>query len=161
MDTLLAFYNQQFPTTRSTLQVWPRAVFLAPGSLAPGSPTIRGGWDHLFLLFGLVESIAPDFFADRVFSGVATGDYNRDGVVDVGDYDRWRMTFGSENLAAADGNNDGIVERPTICVAKAFETAGGGTAVGVPEQRTLELATTLALTIMAIQMKRYPRESET
>jgi hypothetical protein len=44
------------------------------------------------------------------------GDYNRDGVVDLGDYTVWRDTLGSTTLLAADGNNSGTVDGPDFAV---------------------------------------------
>ena len=38
------------------------------------------------------------------------GDYNRDGVVDTGDYGVWRRTLNSRTNLAADGNGNGIVD---------------------------------------------------
>jgi len=138
MDTLLEFYAGQFPTSD------PRYKYgLVRESATQPSwvPFDAGLVDHLFLLFGLVESISPEFFADRVFSGVATGDYNRDGVVDAADYDRWRMTFGSETLRAADGNNDGIVDAADYVVwRRAMMSPGGGAGANVPEPSALVIA---------------------
>jgi hypothetical protein len=39
------------------------------------------------------------------------GDYNRDGVVDSGDYIVWRESNGKSGKFAADGNNDGVVDQ--------------------------------------------------
>ncbi len=44
------------------------------------------------------------------------GDYNRDGVVDLGDYTVWRDTLGSTTLLAADGNYSGTVDGPDFAV---------------------------------------------
>jgi hypothetical protein len=47
----------------------------------------------------LLLSLSPD---------ALSGDYNRDGIVDDGDYDEWRRTYGSAN-GAADGDGNGTV----------------------------------------------------
>ena len=73
-------------------------------------PTDAGLVDHMFLLFGLVESLDPNFFADRMFPGLMPGDYNADGAVNQADYTYWRSTLGSLNRLAADGNNNNQVD---------------------------------------------------
>lgn len=40
----------------------------------------------------------------------ATGDFNRDGAVNVGDYALWRQNAGSQAELVADGNGNGIVD---------------------------------------------------
>jgi hypothetical protein len=66
--------------------------------------------DHLFLLFGLVESLDPNFFRDRMFPGLDAGDFNADGIVDALDYDLWRSTFGSRTRLSADANQNDVVD---------------------------------------------------
>jgi hypothetical protein len=107
MDALLKFYAEQIPTSNPSYQFGLVRVSQTQSNWIPPD---AGLVDHLFLLFGLVESIAPDFFADRVFPALAPGDYNADGAVDIADYDYWRSTYGSTSMLAADGNNDGVVD---------------------------------------------------
>jgi cyclophilin family peptidyl-prolyl cis-trans isomerase len=61
---------------------------------------------------------------------VVEGDYNRNGVVDSGDYDVWRKQRGATGLTAysgADGNGDGIVNDADLAVWRSnFGAIGGG-----------------------------------
>lgn len=107
METLLEFYLNQPAESDSRLRYgMVRESALQP-SWIPGDAALV---DHLFLLFGLVESIDPDFFAERVFAPLAAGDFNADGTVDSADYDLWSSQFGSTTHLAADGNGDGIID---------------------------------------------------
>jgi hypothetical protein len=92
----------------------------------------------LFLLFGLVESLEPDFFRDRMFPALAPGDYNADGVVDAADYNLWRATFGSQTRLAADGNKNGVIDAADYAIWRsALVTARGVVAVAAPEPGTM------------------------
>lgn len=52
--------------------------------------------------------LAPDLpFAIAV--PTLTGDYNGDGIVNIGDYDTWRADFGSTATLRSDGNGDEVV----------------------------------------------------
>lgn len=113
MDTFLQFYNSQFPTADPRY----RYGLLRESAVDPSwVPFDAGMVDHLFLLFGLVESIDPAFFADRVMPRFAPsgspGDFNGDGVVDLADYTVWRDNLGKlEDGTALGGNgNGGVVD---------------------------------------------------
>jgi hypothetical protein len=71
----------------------------------------------------------------------APGDYNRDGIVDAGDYCVWRDTLGSTASLVADGNGDGTVNQAdyTVWIAHFGQSGGSGslTATAVPEPATL------------------------
>ncbi len=108
MDTFLQFYNSQFPTTD------PRYKYgLVRESTTQPSwvPNDAGLVDHMFLLFGLVESNDPDFFADRLFPAFVEGDFDRDGDVDGNDFLVWQRggsttsPLSSIDLAAWQSNN--------------------------------------------------------
>ena len=92
-------------------------------------PPDAGLVDHLFLLFGLVESLDPNFFADRVFPALTPGDYNADGAVErrrlrrIGDRSlarrpHWRPTA----TATAESM------RPTTYSGERIDVAGVGAA---------------------------------
>jgi hypothetical protein len=88
MDAFLQFYNGQFPTTD------PRYKYglVRESATQPNwVPSDAGLVDHLFLLFGLVESIDPDFFADRLFAPLRDGDFDFDGDVDGRDFLIWQQ----------------------------------------------------------------------
>jgi hypothetical protein len=131
MDTLLEFYAQQVPTTNPRYRYgMVRVSATQPSWIPPDAGLV----DHLFLLFGLVESLHPNFFADRVFPALAPGDYNADGNVDTEDYNLWRSTFGSLNRLAADGNSNGVVDAADFVVwREALASLASGGLVGVPE----------------------------
>lgn len=58
------------------------------------------------------ELFFVDLFGDALFAIVEdiAGDYDKDGDVDVADYEVWRQTFGETTDLRADGNGDDIVD---------------------------------------------------
>ncbi len=83
MDTLLDFYAEQIPTSNPSYKYG----FVRKSALQPSwIPLDAGLVDHTFLLFGLVESLYPDFFADRVSPQPRNVcDFDDDGVCDITD----------------------------------------------------------------------------
>jgi hypothetical protein len=73
--------------------------------------------------------------------GIPTGDYNRNGEVDLNDYQVWKANFGSTANLAADGNDDDRVDAADYVVWRdAFSSAGGGSvALSVPEPVTVAI----------------------
>ncbi len=142
MDTLLQFHAAQaLPANDPRYKYGLLRVLSTNPSLTPND---AGLVDHLFLLFGLVESLDPNFFADRVFPGLAPADYNADGVVDAGDYGEWRKTFGSQTQLWADGNGDGGIDASDYVVwRKGLSSPAPAAAASVPEPNSL-----LSMTIM-------------
>jgi hypothetical protein len=72
----------------------------------------------------------------------ASGDYNRNGVIDAADYTVWRDTLGSTTDLRADGNADGIVNQLDYQIWKDnFPHSGAGSAAidAVPEPFALGL----------------------
>jgi hypothetical protein len=131
MDTLLDFYNAQVlpPNDPRYKYGLVRVSAAEPSWIPPDAGLV----DHLFLLFGLVESIDADFFKDRVF-GAIPGDYNRDGVVDTDDQSDWQSNFGSLTDRGADGNRDGIVDAADYVMwRKLIGAPGSGGVESVPE----------------------------
>jgi hypothetical protein len=103
----------------------------------------------LFLLFGLVESIDAGFFAERIFSALAAGDYNADGAVDAADYSLWKSTFGSRSRLPADGNADGVVDAADYVIWRnAVAPAGTNMRNAVPELSTICMAQLAALVLL-------------
>ena len=152
MDTLLEFYAAQvFPSNDPRYKYgMVRVSATQPNWIPPDAGLV----DHLFLLFGLVESLDPDFFANRVFPGLTPGDYNADGVVDSEDYGEWRSTFGSQTKLWADGNNNGVIDAADYAIwRKGSSMAGGGFLIGVPEPGTVGL-TALALVVTSAWTRR-------
>lgn len=80
------------------------------------------------------------------------GDFNRDGVVDAGDYILWRKTFGQATASfdAADGNGNGIVDSNDYSVWRAHfgqsGAAGSGGSSTIPEPPLSVLLLSAALT---------------
>ncbi len=118
------------PPTRVTATAW--CVFQA--QQPSWIPTDAGLVDHMFLLFGLVESIDPDFFTSYMIPELVQGDYNADGVVDQADYTYWRANFASLNRLAADGSDNNQIDAADYVIwRKHVGDSGLGTSVSVPE----------------------------
>jgi hypothetical protein len=99
MDAFLEFYNSQFPTSD------PRYKYglVRESATQPNwVPNDAGLVDHLFLLFGLVESLDPDFFAARLFPALIEGDFDYDGDVDGQDFLIWQRGRSPNPLSAVD-----------------------------------------------------------
>jgi hypothetical protein len=155
MDTLLQFYNAQIPTSNPSYQFGLVRVSAEQPSWIPPDAALV---DHLFLLFGLVESLHPDFFADRVFAPLSPGDYNANGTVDGADYDLWKSKFGSTTHLAADGNNNNRIDAGDYTVWRDHFSGGSGSlSVAVPEPVAGAPVVQAVLTgLLAI---RFPRNS--
>ena len=96
METLLDFYNAQVLSANDPRYKY--GMVRVSGEQPNWIPADAGLVDHLFLLFGLVESLNPNFFADRVIPALEPGDYNADGSVDLADYNLWKSSFGSTTI---------------------------------------------------------------
>jgi hypothetical protein len=87
---------------------------------------------------------------------VAPGDYNSDGIVDMGDFVMWSKTFGSSTDLRADGNGDRVINDADFDVWQtnfgATYGGGGSGLVGVPEPSTLTLV--LAMAVGGIRCRR-------
>lgn len=152
METLLKFYADQDPNSNSRYRYGlVRESADDPNWIPPDAGLV----DHLFLLFGLVESIEPGFFADRVFPALSPGDYNADAIVDAADYDRWRSSYGSLTRLAADGNGDGRIDAADYAIWRAAAAAiVSGASNAVPEPAAWWL---LGLPIAVGWLRRSPR----
>ncbi|QDT69082.1 hypothetical protein MalM25_20090 [Planctomycetes bacterium MalM25] len=107
IQTLLEFAAEQPPSTDPRYRY---GLVRVSDEQPNWVPNDAGLVDHLFLLYGLIESLAPDFFSQRVFSPLSEGDFNFDGVVDAADYTVWRDRLQTTVDLAADANLDGIVD---------------------------------------------------
>ncbi len=105
MDTFLQFYAGQFPTSDPRYRY---GALRESATLPDWVPFDVGLVDHLFLLFGLVESIDPDFFDDRVIPAWREfgADFDGDGDVDQEDLSRWETDFLNNGGSDADGDGD-------------------------------------------------------
>jgi hypothetical protein len=147
-DTLVDFYNTQIPTSNPSYKYG-----LVRQSLDQPNwiPFDAGLVDHMFLLFGLVESLDPTFFANRVLPGLKPGDYNADGLVNAADYNVWRANFGATALSqlAADGNGDGKIDAADYVVWRNGLAAGSGGSLPIPEPSLGLLAVVCAAGVAA------------
>jgi hypothetical protein len=92
---------------------------------------------------------------------VAPGDYNADGVVDLGDYLVWQKTFGSPTDLRADGNADLAIDEEDLAVwQQHFGTvypSDSGASTNVPEPHTALAALLGALIAMQFNCCRRQR----
>ena len=94
--------------------------------------------DHAFQ-GGLLDLVRTGFDALEQFvtwtftlTPSLPGDYNRDHLVDMFDYDLWKSNFGSDTLLAADGNDDGVVDAADYVVWRQHFEAGSSPAPQMP-----------------------------
>lgn len=152
MTTLLSFYAQQNPASDPRYRYGMVRVSAQQPGWIPGD---AGLVDHMFLLFGLVESLHPNFFADRMFPGLMPGDYNADGAVNQADYTYWKANFGSLNRLAADGSNSNQIDIADYVVWRKNQGAAGlGSDVSVPEPIGNLCVLGLASAIMLVRNQR-------
>lgn len=82
MDAMLEYFAHQPPTSDPRYKYG----FVRESALQPAwIPSDAGLVDHTFLLFGLVESLYPDFFADRLWPLWQTCDFDGDGACNIED----------------------------------------------------------------------------
>ena len=145
MDTFLEFYDSQFPTSDPRY----RYGLVRESATQPNwVPSDTGLVDHLFLLFGLVESIDSEFFAERVIPEFIFGDFQHDGDVDGRDFLDWQRGLGGEyaSVELADW------------ITNFGQTAGLPAAASVnpvPETSTLFLVGTFLATLAGSRMPRH------
>ena len=154
MDALLQFYNAQvLPVNDPRYQYGLVRVSAEQPNWIPADAALV---DHLFLLFGLVESLDPSFFADRMFPALEAGDYNADGTVDLADYDYWRSKFGFTTHLAADGNQNGIVDAADYTVWRNNYGGGSGSSsLAVPEPAAVLIVASLVLLLGSAGRSRH------
>jgi len=154
MDALLAFYSQQNPASSPSYKY---GMVRVSATQPTWKPFDAGLVDHLFLLYGLVESLDPDFFTNRMFPALAAGDYNADGTVDNDDFLEWRKTIGSTAQLWADGNGNGRVEAADYIIWRnGLSNAAPTLATNIPEPTSRIL---LFLSIVSLTATRHRRKS--
>lgn len=155
METILQIYNTQIPTSDPRY----RYGFVRQSQTQPTwVPFDAGLVDHLFLLFGLMESVDPNFFTSRLFAPILDGDYNFDGAVDAADYTIYRDTLGSLTDLRADGDMNGVVNSLDYNVWKNNFTPAAAAAASVPEPSALIAALCIIGVLAGLQ--RNPRRGE-
>jgi hypothetical protein len=159
MATLLQFHEAQNPGPNpSSNPSYQFGMVRVSGQQPSWIPPDAGLVDHLFLLFGLVESLDPSFFAARVFPGLAPGDYNADGVVDANDYGEWRKTYGSQTQLWADGNGNGVIDAADYVVWRnGLSSPGAATSLPIPEPGS---AAALVVILVVVARSRSVRIKE-
>jgi hypothetical protein len=130
LETMLQFVAAQPPSSDTRYRY---GLVRESGKQPNWIPSDTALVDHLFLLFGLVESLDPTFFSERMFPALSPGDFNADGVVDAADYGLWRTTFGSQTMLAADGNKNGFIDAADYVTWRNAIDMAGVAVVAVPE----------------------------
>ena len=151
MTTLLSFYAQQNPTSNPRYRY---GMVRVSAEQPNWIPLDAGLVDHMFLLFGLVESIDPNFFGARMIPALKPGDYNADGAVNQADYTYWKSNFGSINRLAADGSNSNQIDSGDFVVWRKNLIAGLGSVVSVPESMGNVFVLVLAGILILMRYKR-------
>jgi hypothetical protein len=151
METILDFIAEQPPDSNSRYRYGlVRESAVQPSWIPPDTALV----DHLFLLFGLVESLDPDFFKDRMFPALAPGDYNADGLVDAVDYSLWRSTFGSQSILAADGNGNGLIDTADYVIWRnQYNTEDEAEIAGIPEPSALATVVIAMMIVMCYRVR--------
>lgn len=67
------------------------------------------------------------------------GDYDRDGDVDLADYQYWKDTYGSTEDLLADGNNDGVVDAADYTIWRDAFSAPLSAQASVPEPASISM----------------------
>jgi hypothetical protein len=150
LDAFLQFYAEQDPSSDIRYRY---GLVRESATQSNWIPPDAGLVDHLFLLFGLVESIVPNFFADRMFPALPSGDYNADGSVDMADYDFWRATFGSQSSLAADGNSNGRIDSADYVLWRNHLATPTNSGASVPEPLPIVLAAVWSWPMLRRQTK--------
>jgi Glycoside hydrolase family 44/Dockerin type I domain len=115
--------------------------------LTAASPNpVRGADIELDLVNALVYSMPAYSVTTLVLvSDGLPGDYNRDGVVDAGDYTVWRDSLGQSGNLPADGNEDNTIDAKDYALWKEnfgrseAIGSGGSLAAVVPEPAAIAL----------------------
>lgn len=88
---------------------------------------------------------------------LGAGDYDRDGDVDIADYQSWKNSYGSTSDLLADGNNDGIVDAADFTVWRdAFNALSSETVnaeASVPEATSINMIVVLLSTVLAARRR--------
>lgn len=109
------------------------------------------GFDDTIQLYEL--SLSP--------SSILTGDYNRNGVVDAGDYNVWRKSVGHSVAAgtSADGNFDGQITAADYNVWKSQfgQTGGSGAGVSLSASAAVPEPSTFGLAVAALVAAPFAR----
>lgn len=84
----------------------------------------------------------------------ATGDYDRNGVVDAADYDVWRDAYGSTELLDADGNSDGVIDAADYVVWR-DALANTASTASIPEPAGAVLLAAALLTRCAARSRKH------
>jgi hypothetical protein len=121
-----------------------------------------GAWDSWTFELSTVPPF--DAYAENPAAaeppGDPPGDLDRDGNVDLDDYDEWRRTFGTTGDAAADANGDGGVGAADYTVWRKFfsSPAGSGSVLDatttVPEPNACWLAVGSLLSLTATSLRK-------
>ncbi|MEO1497048.1 MAG: polysaccharide lyase 6 family protein [Planctomycetota bacterium] len=136
------------------------ATFSVNGSLVGVPLELRIGMRESLTEFdALVLSLdanLTDAELDALFAS-PPGDYNGDGLVDVGDYTAWRDAFGQSGAGlAADGDGNGVVDGGDYAVWRNAFLGASSQSAAIPEPSGLAI---LLVTLAAAARRRTARLS--
>jgi hypothetical protein len=132
-------------------------------------PSWVDNWNMTLSTMALLEYLeGPNrpslFFANlpEVKSALDTvfiaGDYTGNGIVDTGDFNHWRQTFGSRTMLAADGNNNGEIDAGDYVIWRnAISAPGSGASQGVPEPTSGQSAAAIGYVLVLCHRWRASR----
>jgi hypothetical protein len=135
------------------------AIDAVNGTVTIDSIWITGSGDVQLFLDNVSHNPA------NMLAALIPGDYDRNGIIEMADYDVWRAGFGGSVPpgSGADGNNDGMVDTGDFLVwSKHHSDAGGGSATpssasdgqsSVPEPNAALL---LAVAAMCVRFRNRP-----
>jgi peptidyl-prolyl cis-trans isomerase A (cyclophilin A) len=119
-------------TVVDAISALPRFGFESPWNEAP----MRNYTNAQYQAFTPVGADNVVIVNNIVVLPLAAGDYDRDGDVDLTDYNVWQSTYGSTTNADADGNGDGVVNAADYTV---WRDSFGAATTAVPEPTTAAL----------------------
>ena len=154
LATLHRFYTQQAPASDPRY----RYGMVRVSAERPGwIPTDTALVDHMFLLFGLMESLHPTFFTDRMTPRLAPGNIIADGhSINVAAAADRKPAVGLANEVAADDGTTNVADTANQGVSRRSMLASIGILAGVPASAARAFLFSLLSSMFLIRGRRLP-----